>query len=233
LFPKKDKADKAKIHFAPAAQTFDVNGHNLTLTIEDAQYRGEELLDDIVIEDMFRAVVDSVGRKATKYNPLPTSIVISHCNEEAEKAEAKPKSNNADAIRSFSPRWTLDDVCVDEATKGQILSALTIIQNQSKLYIEWGLGKIFKQNRSIVLNFYGKPGTGKTMMAEAIASHLGKNVYQVNYAELESKYVGETPKNIVEVFKKAQADDAVLVFDELPLCSIRHQQACTRLGHSS
>lgn len=86
--------------------------------------------------------------------------------------------------------------------------------NQDKLYKEWGLGKVFKQHRSIVLNFYGKPGTGKTMMAEAIAQYLGKKIYQVNYAELESKYVGETPKNIVEVFKQAQADGAVLVFDE-------------------
>jgi SpoVK/Ycf46/Vps4 family AAA+-type ATPase len=213
LFPKKDKADKAKIHFAPAEQTFDLNGHKLTLTIKDAQYLGDELLDDVVINDMFKDIAAVVSRNVTKYNPLPTSILISN-NEGTEQTDTEVKSEPADTIRSFSPRWTFEDVCADESAKSQILSTLTIIKNQHKLYQEWGLGKIFKQNRSIVLNFYGKPGTGKTMMAEAIANNLGKNVYQVNYAELESKYVGETPKNIVDVFKKAQADEAVLVFDE-------------------
>ena len=52
------------------------------------------------------------------------------------------------------------------------------------------------------------------MTAEAIAGYLNKKVYNVNYAELESKYVGETPKNIRKVFEKAQKDDAVLIFDE-------------------
>ena len=52
------------------------------------------------------------------------------------------------------------------------------------------------------------------MTGEAIAAELGKKIYVVNYSELESKYVGETPKNIVEVFRKAQAEDAVLIFDE-------------------
>ena len=52
------------------------------------------------------------------------------------------------------------------------------------------------------------------MLAEAVAHELGKKVYVVNYAELESKYVGETPKNISKAFQKAKEDDAVLVFDE-------------------
>ena len=43
---------------------------------------------------------------------------------------------------------------------------------------------------------------------------MGKKLYSVNYSELESKYVGETPKNIKQVFKRAKEEDAVLVMDE-------------------
>lgn len=77
----------------------------------------------------------------------------------------------------------------------------------------WGMDRYFN-NRPVILNFYGKAGTGKTMTAEAVAKALNKKVYQVNYAELESKYVGETPKNIKRAFEIAKNDNAVLIFDE-------------------
>ncbi|MBU5479439.1 ATP-binding protein [Eubacterium sp. MSJ-13] len=52
------------------------------------------------------------------------------------------------------------------------------------------------------------------MTAEAVAKALNKKVYHINYSELESKYVGETPKNIRRAFECAARDDAVLIFDE-------------------
>ena len=52
------------------------------------------------------------------------------------------------------------------------------------------------------------------MMAEAIGNYLGKKIMKVNYSELESKYVGDTPKNITNVFHEASKNDAILIFDE-------------------
>ena len=52
------------------------------------------------------------------------------------------------------------------------------------------------------------------MTAEAIAKYLNKKVFSVNYSQLESKYVGETPKNIKKVFSKAKEEDAIIIFDE-------------------
>ena len=66
----------------------------------------------------------------------------------------------------------------------------------------------------ISFNFFGPPGTGKSFAAEAIAHHLDKNIIKVNYAEIESKYVGETPKNITAAFTKAKQSDSILFFDE-------------------
>jgi len=52
------------------------------------------------------------------------------------------------------------------------------------------------------------------MAAEAVGFDLGKPLLVVNVAELISKWVGESGKNIETVFKDAKAKDAVLVFDE-------------------
>ena len=76
------------------------------------------------------------------------------------------------------------------------------------------MSEYFTGSRAIILNFYGKAGTGKSMAAEAVAKALGKKIYHINYSELESKYVGETPKNIRKAFECATRDDAMLIFDE-------------------
>lgn len=52
------------------------------------------------------------------------------------------------------------------------------------------------------------------MAAEAVAKYMDKKIYSINYANLESKYVGQTPKNIKKAFDMAKTDNAVLVFEE-------------------
>lgn len=64
------------------------------------------------------------------------------------------------------------------------------------------------------MNLYGPPGTGKTMAAHAITSALEKQMICVDYAEIESKYVGETSKNLSRLFQTAKEQDAVIFFDE-------------------
>jgi SpoVK/Ycf46/Vps4 family AAA+-type ATPase len=119
-----------------------------------------------------------------------------------------------DYIKVYQPRYTFDDVYVDPIFKRRIVSALILAKQKKKLYEDWGLLKTLKNPRPLVLNFYGPPGTGKSMMAEAIANYLDKDVFLVNYSELESGTTGETPKNIVRCFKRAAQANAVLIFDE-------------------
>lgn len=62
--------------------------------------------------------------------------------------------------------------------------------------------------------FWGKPGTGKTMAAEAMAAELKLPMYKVNLANIASKWIGETEKHLAKLFDEAQAQNAVLLFDE-------------------
>lgn len=87
-------------------------------------------------------------------------------------------------------------------------------ENSKKIFEEWGLQKVFKQSRQIGINLYGAPGMGKTMAAHSIAKYLGRKILVVNYADIESKYVGETPKNIRKAFEAAKSSGSILFFDE-------------------
>src|SRR5713101_7596200 len=62
----------------------------------------------------------------------------------------------------------------------------------------------------------GEPGTGKTLMAKAIAREAEVNFIAISGPELLSKYIGESERGVREVFKKArQAAPCILFFDEI------------------
>ena len=66
----------------------------------------------------------------------------------------------------------------------------------------------------ICILFTGSSGTGKTLAASYIATHLSLPLYRVDLAALTSKYIGETEKNLSKVFSKAENKDWILFFDE-------------------
>ena len=113
-----------------------------------------------------------------------------------------------------TPQKTLEDLVLPQVTRQQIDSLLQKVKLHQVLYENFGLGKVDLSGGRTAINLYGPPGTGKSVTAEAIANALGKQMIRVNYAEIESKFVGETPKNIKEAFHFAKENDAVLFFDE-------------------
>lgn len=112
------------------------------------------------------------------------------------------------------PKHSLDQLILDPSTIQRIREAINVLISQDLIYDAWGLKTVARTGRRVALNFYGPPGTGKTLAAEAIANLLSKQLLIISYAELESKYVGETPKNIQAAFKKAAESGALLFFDE-------------------
>lgn len=123
------------------------------------------------------------------------------------------KDNQDTYYVPVEPKYTLDKVILSTDIKDEILEALNVIANKQLIYEEWGFSEIDPNPRSI-LNFYGPPGTGKTMTANAIANSLGKRILALSYAEIESKYVGDAPKNLTKAFDSAKKYDAVMFFDE-------------------
>jgi transitional endoplasmic reticulum ATPase len=104
--------------------------------------------------------------------------------------------------------------------KWEGVGGLESVKDELSEAIEWPLkhADLFeadvKPPKGILLN--GSPGTGKTMIAKAVATTSEANLISVKGPELISKWVGESEKGVREVFRKArQAAPSVIFFDEI------------------
>ena len=111
------------------------------------------------------------------------------------------------------PRYKLEDLILPEKKIEEIKYAISLIDNIQLVYTNWNVSSIDPYPRA-VLNFYGAPGTGKTMCAHAIANHMNKELLALNYAEIESKYIGDAPKKLEGAFAYARQHNVVMFFDE-------------------
>ena len=62
--------------------------------------------------------------------------------------------------------------------------------------------------------FVGPSGTGKSLAVGWLATRLGLPLYRVDLASVSSKYIGETEKNLAQLFARAEHAELVLMFDE-------------------
>jgi SpoVK/Ycf46/Vps4 family AAA+-type ATPase len=118
------------------------------------------------------------------------------------------------AVESIAPRRSFDEVILPRETRRALDTALAQVTQHDLIFNRWGLGERHPAGLALAFNFAGPPGTGKTICAEAIAHALGRRLLLVRYAELESLWAGETPKNVAAVFRRAREERAVLLFDE-------------------
>lgn len=107
-----------------------------------------------------------------------------------------------------------DDVILSASTRLQLDECLARLRFHRKIYEDWGFAAVDPMGMTAILNFYGPPGTGKTLCAEALAGRLGMPFLPLGIAELESKFMGETAKNIQAAFEQARESGALLFFDE-------------------
>jgi len=124
-------------------------------------------------------------------------------------------------VETVAPERTLADVVLPPQTRRTLEQALAEVRNHSLIFSRWGLGERHASGRGLAFNFAGSPGTGKTLCAEAIAHALGIKLLVVDYAEAESMWFGQTPKNIVAIFRAAVEQNAVLLFDEADAIATR------------
>lgn len=71
-----------------------------------------------------------------------------------------------------------------------------------------------KAGRSYRAVFYGSPDTAKKIAAALVGKSLGQTVYEIDLSTIVSKYIGETEKNLENLFASAENKNWVLFFDE-------------------
>ncbi len=99
-----------------------------------------------------------------------------------------------------------------------ILDSLTELRARMRLgrrvFEDWGMERVATSARGVTALFEGPPGTGKTMVAGALASELGLDLFRVDLSKVMSKWIGETERNLANVFAAAEESRALILFDE-------------------
>ncbi len=131
-----------------------------------------------------------------------------------KKGQNQAKNQKQNIFEVIEPQFSFDDIILNKSTYEQIQDSLAFLENRDLIFNEWGLGKTHKLQNKSGINFFGASGTGKSMAAHAVAKQLGRNLLVVDYSQIESKYVGETSKNITLLFSAAKDMDAIIFFDE-------------------
>lgn len=112
------------------------------------------------------------------------------------------------------PKYSFDDLILPDKIMGQLEMLKSYLAEQETVFHRWGAIKVRPRGFGIKALFSGGPGTGKTMAAECIAGALGLDMFRVDTSSVISRWVGETEKNLREIFDAAEGGTAVILFDE-------------------
>jgi AAA+ superfamily predicted ATPase len=112
--------------------------------------------------------------------------------------------------RKLDSAYEFGDLVVDDETSAALREIVGALQERRKVRERWG----FRGAAGVSVLFSGDPGVGKSMSATVIARKLGLAIYEIDLSRVVSKWLGETEKNLGEVFDAAEPGHVVLLFNE-------------------
>jgi len=104
----------------------------------------------------------------------------------------------------------LEDLVVDDDVREALVEIQAAVRQRRRIRAEWGL----RGAHGISVLLSGHPGVGKTMAGTVLARRLGLEIYEVDLSQVVSKWLGETEKNLSDVFDAAEPGHVVLLFNE-------------------
>jgi ATP-dependent 26S proteasome regulatory subunit len=116
--------------------------------------------------------------------------------------------------RRITPKFDWEDIVLPRDQMEQLREICNYCQCHHTVYSRWGFDKKLSLGTGMNALFAGPSGTGKTMAAEIIAGQLCIELYKINISTIVSKYIGETEKNLEQIFREAETSNAILFFDE-------------------
>nr|WP_051304095.1 ATP-binding protein [Calidithermus chliarophilus] len=131
----------------------------------------------------------------------------------AARGQSHGRLDRVAAVRRMAARARREDLVLPGAVQATLSEIAAHVRHRHLVYDRQGF-RSGERGRGVAVLFSGPSGTGKTTAAEALARELDLELYRVDLSLLVSKYIGETEKNLREVFDAAEDGGAVLLFDE-------------------
>ena len=124
----------------------------------------------------------------------------------------RPHFNSSFPAKLIETELEWDDLILNEEVMHQIREIEQWLKYNDVLMNDWGMGSRLKRGYRVL--FHGPPGTGKTMTATLLGKYTGREVYKIDLSMVVSKYIGETEKNLENLFARAETKNWILFFDE-------------------
>jgi hypothetical protein len=141
------------------------------------------------------------------YDRATLADVVRACRDQSQPSFGQ-------LARKLEGEQTWDDLVLPAAPLQQLRDICVQAKYRCHVYGTWGFDGKLPLGKGLNVLFAGPSGTGKTMSAQIIANDLGVDVYKIDLSQVVSKYIGETEKNLHQIFATAQATNVILFFDE-------------------
>jgi hypothetical protein len=105
-----------------------------------------------------------------------------------------------------------NDIVLSQPVLRQLEDLKTWVDHHNTLMQDWGMHRKLKPGYRAL--FHGPPGTGKTLTATLLGKSTGKDVFKIDLSMVVSKFIGETEKNLANLFNRAENKNWILFFDE-------------------
>jgi len=165
-------------------------------------------------------ILSTIDRELLK----PSSSVALHKQSSALVDVLPPESDSSIQILQAGekPDVSYQDIGGLDIQKQEIREAVELPLTHPELYEQIGIDP----PRGVLL--FGPPGTGKTMMAKAVANHTKASFIRVVGSEFVQKYLGEGPRMVRDVFRLARENSPAIIFmDEIDAIATKRFDAQT------
>jgi len=164
----------------------------------------------------FRISLDEAraAQREARRRALVRGAAGSTITDLTDAVRARGARRMGSSVSTITTQVRLADLVVPPNLRGQLEDIVAwyragdrgraALGERSRSSLGWGLTCLFS----------GPPGTGKTFAAQCLATELGLNLYRIDLAQVVSKYIGETEKQLSRVFAEAEAGHGILLFDE-------------------
>jgi hypothetical protein len=130
------------------------------------------------------------------------------------RCRARTRPTLEKLAEKLETKATWEQIVLPKAEGALLRQIAAQVDARAKVYDEWGFRDRMNRGFGITALFAGDSGTGKTMAAEVLANELQLDCYRIDLSAVVSKYIGETEKNLRQVFDAAEDGGAILLFDE-------------------
>ena len=153
-------------------------------------------------------VIDSTGSLISRENALPgPGALWKIC-----RSLARPRLEHLAQRITPSAGW--DDLVLPDSQMQTLRHLAAQVRHRMTVYETWGFAAKGRRGLGVSALFAGESGTGKTLAAEVLAHDLNLDLYRIDLSAVVSKYIGETEKNLRQVFDAAEQGGSLLLFDE-------------------